>query len=149
LLRARDLGAPLDPKKLEAAALAAVQAFLAKGESQNTVINYRAAVRYWMGWFLARYGQEFSVPVHEATVIQFIVDHAEHGTSARSHQLPKSVDAALVDAGIKGKPGPMALNTLKHRIAALALLHRERELESPTDAAGVRRLLASVRASYA
>lgn len=112
--------------------------------------SYRTAVRYWMAWFQARCGGDLPIPVHKATVMLFIVDHAQHRTDGQlTHELPDDVDQALVDAGVKGKLGPMALNTLKHRLAALARLHRERQVDSPTDEPEVRRLWASVRKAYA
>lgn len=47
---------PLDPARLDARAIQAVQAFLKQGESANTRVSYRSAVRYWLAWFEARYG---------------------------------------------------------------------------------------------
>lgn len=142
---------PLDPARLDARAIQAVQAFLKQGESANTRASYRSAVRYWLAWFEARYGKEMTPPVHPATVIQFIVDHAQHRGEGQEmhHQLPQQVDSALIAAGVKAKAGPMSLNTLKHRLAALARLHRDRTLHSPTEEAAVRRLLSSVRRAYA
>jgi len=72
----------------------------------------------------------------------------EHGASARSHHLPEVIDQALVGAGMKGKPGAMAFITLTSRLTALARLHRDRGVDSLTEAPAVRRLLASMRASY-
>ncbi|WP_436297013.1 hypothetical protein [Variovorax sp. LjRoot175] len=38
-------------------------------------------------------------------------------------QLPPENDAALVEGGIKVKPGAPALNTLMHRISVLSMAH--------------------------
>lgn len=65
-------------------------------------------------------------------VLQFIVDHAARTTAkGLAHELPREIDAALVKAGFKGKSGPMALNTLVHRIAVLSKAHQLRELKNP------------------
>jgi len=64
------------------------------------------------------------LPVPVPVVVQFIVYHAERSTkSVLVHQLPPDIDAALVEAGFKGKPGAPALNTLMHRISVMHFCH--------------------------
>jgi integrase len=92
------------------------------------------------------------LPLHASVVLQFIVDHAQRLTTdgkLMQHELPAAVDAALIACGVKAKRGPMALNTLEHRLAALARLHRDRRLDSPTDHQDVRRLMRAARSAYA
>lgn len=50
--------------------------------------------------------------------MQFIVDHlARPDTSGNwTHLLPLAVDAALVEAKIKAKPGPLSFSTVSHRL---------------------------------
>lgn len=36
-----------------------------------------SALRYWAGWHAARYGIELALPVPEAIVLQFVVDHVQ------------------------------------------------------------------------
>ncbi|MDB5953798.1 MAG: integrase [Ramlibacter sp.] len=61
-----------------------------------------------MAWFQIRYGGELQLPVHVATVAQFVVDHAESRPAAGDQQLPPAHDARLVAAGIKARLGPLA-----------------------------------------
>jgi integrase len=146
----------LDPRRLDEAAAAAVRGLLVEGESANTRASYASALRYWAAWFGLRFGREFQpegdLPAPPAAVVQFIVDHAQRQASGESlllHELPPDVDQALVSAGVKAALGPMSANTLRHRLAALARLHRSRGLDSPTDHHDVRRLLVAVRKAYA
>ena len=141
----------LDPAQLEDLALAAEQALLRQGESANTLRSYRSALRYWSGWFALRYGRPISLPVAPTTVVQFIVDHALRADNAGTltNELPHAVDQALVAHGVKAKPGPLALNTLVHRIAVLSKLHQSQSASNPCEQPRVRELLAMVRRGYA
>lgn len=98
----------LQPHMLADAAIAAVTRFQKEGESENTRRAYRQALRYWLAWFHVRYGQELKLPVHVATVAQFVVDHAETAPGAGDQQLPATHDQRLVDAGIKAKSGALS-----------------------------------------
>jgi len=147
---------PLDVEGLDAATARAIGDFLLQGESANTRASYRSAARYWLAWYELRYRRDFDeavdLPMPVEVVLQFIADHAqrlaEDGSSLR-HELPTAVDQQLVSAGVKAKPGPMALNTLEHRLSALGRLHRDRKLDSPMDDPQVKRLMRAVRSSYA
>lgn len=141
--------APLHPERLDADAVAAIAQFQATGESESTRRGYRQALRYWLAWFQLRYGDQLQLPVHVATVAQFVLDHAESQPGKGDQQLPPSHDAQLVAAGIKARPGALAMATIKHRLAALSRAHRDRVLPSPVEEALVRRLLRNVRSTQA
>jgi hypothetical protein len=86
---------------------------------KNTLASYRGALRYWAAWFALRYRQPLTLPVAEATVLQFIVDHIQRTTDGcLVHELPDSIDQVLVSQGFKGKLGPLALSTVARRLAA-------------------------------
>jgi integrase len=140
---------PLDPHRLDDAAVAAIAHFQTVGESENTRRSYRQALRYWLAWFELRYGRDLTLPVHPATVAQFVVDHAATRPAARDQQLPAAHDERLVAARIKAARGPLALSTIELRLAALARLHRDQKLDAPTEDPAVRRLLRNVRATHA
>jgi integrase len=140
---------PLDPERLDQKALAAIAHFHQEGESENTRRSYHQALRYWLAWFELRYGRELTLPVHPATVAQFVVDHAETKPAARDQQLPAEHDARLVAARFKAQAGPLALSTIQLRLAALARLHRDQQLPSPTEDPAVHRLLRNVRSTQA
>lgn len=93
-----------------------------------------------------RYGQPFALPLPEAVVIQFIVDHlARHGESALAWELPSTLDVALVDAGLKQRLGPLKLSTISHRLAVLSKAHQWRRVVNPCEQPAVRHLIARAR----
>ena len=140
----------LQPEELSAVTQRAVDDLLSEGESINTQASYRSALRYWAAWFGLRYGRQIDLPLSPACVMQFIVDHAQRTTqSGLAHELPTETDAALVDAGYKGKPGPLAYTTLVHRIAVLSKAHKMRDAKNPCQDAKVRELLSRTRKAYA
>jgi len=139
----------LEPSTLSEVTAQAVDELMREGDSANTLTSYRSALRYWAAWFNLRYGQPVALPLPANAVLQFIVDHAQRTTSGGlAHELPSAIDQALVDAGFKGKLGPMALNTLVHRIAVLSKAHQLRELKNPCQDPKVRELLAKTRRAY-
>ena len=128
----------------------AVDDLLREGESLNTMVSYRSALRYWAAWYVIRYGQKIELPVPVPCVFQFIVDHAERTTDkGLASELPNEMDIVLVEAGYKGKLGPLAHNTLVHRIAVLSKAHQLRELKNPCHDPKVRELLSRTRKAYA
>ncbi|CAM3315701.1 tyrosine-type recombinase/integrase [Polaromonas hydrogenivorans] len=132
------------------AAQRAVDDLLREGESFNTMTSYRSALRYWAAWHLMRYGGPIQLPMPVPCLLQFIVDHAERMTDkGLVSELPAAIDLALVDAGYKGKPGPLAHSTLIHRIAVLSKAHQLRELANPCHDPKVRELLSRTRKAYA
>lgn len=157
--------AALAPARLDAATRAAIGELLEQGESANTRASYQSAIRYWLAWWqlriaapagLARaFDPEQDLPLATECVLQFIADHAQRvdpkdpSQKVLKTELPKATAQALVRAGVKASTDPMALNTLKHRLAAMARLHRSRHLDSPTDSEEVRRLMRAVRNGYA
>jgi integrase len=148
LISTNDTAVMLDLVTLDAASHAAAAAFVAAGTAANTVRSYRSALTYWAAWLHGRYGEPLGdAPLPAAVVVQFVLDHLarprDDGTW--EHLLPPTLDAALVTAGIKGHLGPLAFNTVSHRLAVLATWHRIRGWESPTDAAAVKTLLRQAR----
>lgn len=128
----------------------AVRELLQEGESANTQRSYQGALRYWAAWYTLRYGGAAALPWSPPVVMQFIVDHAQRATEqGLSHELPASVDAALVAAGVKAKPGPMSLNWLIHRIAVLSKSHQMAGVSNPCEDPLVRHLLSQTRRAYA
>lgn len=128
----------------------AVDDLLREGESRNTLISYRSALRYWAAWYGIRYGSQIELPVPTPCVLQFIVDHAERITDkGLVSQLPIEIDAVLVQAGYKGKLGALAHNTLVHRIAVLSKTHQLKEMKNPCHDPKVRELLSRTRKAYA
>jgi integrase len=141
----------LNPAKLGDMAQTAEAALLRQGESENTLRSYRSALRYWAAWFALRYGQPIALPVPEAAVIQFSVDHAQRldAEGRPISELPPAVDCALVSQGFKGKPGCPALTTLVHRVAVLSKVHQIEEATNPCEQPRVRELLSKTRRGYA
>jgi len=141
----------LDPERLGSMASAAEAALLHQGESENTLRSYRSALRYWAAWYVLRYGHPIAMPVAEATVLQFIVDHAQrHDADGRLvSELSAEIDRCLVDNGFKSKLGAPALNTLLHRVSVLSKVHQVEGVANPCEQVRVRELLSKTRRGYA
>lgn len=131
------------PEQLAGQAAEAVRELLAEAAAANTTRSYASALRYWAGWHQARFGQEMSLPLPEAAVIQFIVDHLvrRNGDGVAVWELPPAIDAALVQSGLKAKLGPWRLSTVRHRVAVLSTAHRLKRLANPCEQPGVRTIL--------
>jgi len=140
---------PVHP--LHAAAQQAVRELMREGEPANTRNSYQSALRYWAAWHVLRFGQPLRLPVQLPCVLQFIVDHARRQSEAGAlvHELPPSVDQALVEAGYKARAGALAHNTLVHRVAVLSKAHQVHGLPNPCQDAAVRELMARTRKAYA
>lgn len=138
--------ARLRPEDLAASAAEAVREILAEAASANTTRSYASALRYWAAWFQGRYGQPIALPLPEAAVVQFIVDHVARRTNTGlKWELPPQLDALLVVARVKQKPGPFKLSTVVHRIAVLSQAHQLKKLPNPCETPAVRHLLARAR----
>lgn len=113
------------PDRLAASAASAVREILDEAASANTTRSYASALRYWAAWFQGRYGRSIELPVPEAAVVQFIVDHVARRTDAGLQcELPAALDRQLVEARLKQKWGPLKLSTVVHRIAVLSKAHQ-------------------------
>lgn len=137
----------LQPEVLAERAALAVRELLAEAAAANTTRSYATALRYWAAWFEGRYGQAFALPVPEPAVVQFVVDHlARRAKTGLVWELPAALDAQLVAAGIKQRPGALKLSTVVHRIAVLSTAHQlKKAAPNPCEAPSVRHLLARGR----
>jgi integrase len=136
------------PEQLAQQAADAVRELLAEAAAANTTRSYAAALRYWAGWHQARFGIELTLPVSEAVVIQFLVDHIQRkNKTGLVSELPPMVDQALVAAGLKAKLGPLKLSTVTQRVAVLSTAHKLKRLANPCELPSVRTLLSRARRS--
>lgn len=131
------------PVQLAQQAADAVRELLAEAAAENTTRSYASALRYWAGWHVARYGVELTLPVPEAAVLQFVVDHVvrRNADGELAWELPPGVDQALVDAGLKAKSGPWKLSTVRHRVAVLSTAHRLKQAANPCEQPAIRTVL--------
>lgn len=127
----------------------AIRALLREGSSTNTLVSYRAAIRYWSAWHSQRFGQALRLPLSVEAILTFITDHVEHVASdGLRHGLPNDVDRELVRLRIKKKPGALALSTVEHRVAVMSEAHLAQRMESPCRVPAVQRLLSRTRRAY-
>lgn len=135
------------PSQLAADAALAVRELLAEAAAANTTRSYATALRYWAGWYRIRLGDDFALPLSEAAVMQFVVDHvARKGKDGGlAWELPPEHDAALVASGLKGKLGPWKLASVVHRVAVLSTAHRLKRLTNPCELPSVRTVLSRAR----
>ena len=139
---------PLDLHFLTLNAQEAAAAFIAAGTADNTVRSYRSALAYWSAWLHLRYGHALGdAPLPAAVAVQFVVDHLARPTDDGKwvHLLPASIDAALIRAKVKAKPGVLAYNTVSHRLSVLGKWHRLNSWDSPTDEPALKSLLREAR----
>lgn len=131
------------PDQLAQQAADAVRELLAEAAAANTTRSYATALRYWAGWHAARYGLELTLPVPEAAVLQFVVDHVQRRSAdgELAWELPLAVDQALVAADLKAKLGPWTLATVRHRVAVLSTAHRLKQVANPCEQPAVRTVL--------
>jgi integrase len=136
----------LAPDALAASAADAVREILAEAASANTTRSYHSALRYWAAWFQGRFGTPIALPVPEAAVVQFIVDHvARRAKAGLVWELPTALDTQLVAAGLKQHAGAFKLSTVVHRIAVLSSVHQLKKQPNPCEQPAVRHLLARAR----
>jgi integrase len=136
------------PEQLAQQAADAVRELLAEAAAANTTRSYATALRYWAGWHQARFSIELTLPVTEAVVIQFLVDHIQRkNKTGLVVELPTTADQALVAAGLKAKLGPLKLSTVTQRVAVLSTAHKLKRLTNPCELASVRTLLSRARRS--
>ncbi len=129
---------------------ASIRALLREGSSENTLASYRSAIQYWAAWHALRLGRPFALPLSIETVLQFVADHLEHvGENGLVHDLPADIDHALVAAGVKRRPGPFKLATVRHRLAVLSEAHETQSLPNPCRSRTVQTVLERARAAYA
>lgn len=134
------------PEQLALQAADAVRELLAEAAAANTTRSYATALRYWAGWHQGRYGVDLTLPVSEAVVIQFLVDHIQRKSkTGLVSELPPTLDQALVAAGLKAKVGPLKLSTVVQRVAVLSTAHKLKRLANPCELPSVRTLLSRAR----
>ena len=141
----------LNPDVLHEQAEAAVRALHREGSSANTARSYASALRYWAAWFRLRYRAALALPVPVPVVMQFIVDHVARTSNEAKlvHDLPAAIDAALVQAGFKGRLGAPKLATVTHRLSVLSKAHALREQPNPVRDIALQELLRRVRRAHA
>lgn len=139
---------PLDPQSLALHAQEAAAAFIAAGTAANTVRSYRSALAYWSAWLQLRYGLALGdAPLPAPVAVQFVLDHLARplADGGWAHLLPPGIDAVLIAARVKSKLGPLAFNTVSHRLAVLGKWHRINQWDSPTEAPALKTLLREAR----
>lgn len=145
----------LEPTELTSLVDDAVQNIRLVATPSSTWTAYMKALRYISAWSQVRFGEPLALPVSVEHVQLFIVDHfgrPERVRIADGHtklvlrpSMPLLVDETLVTAGYKSEPGRHRMTTIDQRMAVLSWAHREKNLESPVQDAGVRRLLSDCR----
>lgn len=143
-----ELESEVSRAELAQSAQAAVKALVTAVAGTTIDRSYRSALSYWAAWLKLRYHRALDdggLPPEIA--VQFILDHLARPDDDNNwqHLLPPHLDAALVAAGIKGKRGPLAYNTVTHRLAALTKWHEIKGWENPCWHTSVKTLLRQAR----
>lgn len=111
------------------------------GTPPNTRRAYAADMRYFKSWFEISGFGEPSLPISSDILIRFVVDHVE--------ELAPGIDAALVAAGVKARPGQPRITTVSRRIAAVATWHRSAGYPSPLSGGPVQEAMRRARKAAA
>lgn len=139
------LVSPLAPQARQA-----IKELMHEGESANTRTSYQSAMRYWSAWHVLRLGQSMQLPLTVASVLQFVIDHAQRQTGAGLvSEMPAEIDEALVTAGYKTRKGPPSHNTLVHRMAVMSKAHQVHSMPNPCQDGAVKELMSRTRKAYA
>lgn len=124
----------------------AVREILAEAASANTTPSCHSALCYWAAWYQGRFGTPIALPVPDAAVAQFIVDHvARRSKAGLVWELPSALDTQLVAACLKQRPGAFKLSTVVHRITVLSAIHQLKKQANPCERPAARHLLARTR----
>lgn len=134
------------PSQLAADAAEAVRELLAEAAA-NTTRSYATALRCWAGWYKMRFGQEFTPPLSEAQVMQFVVDHVvrRNKDGYLAWELPTELDKALVASGLRARLGPRKLSSIDHGVAVLSTAHRLKRPSNPCEMPSSRTVLSRAR----
>jgi integrase len=107
--------------------------------SHNSHRAQKGDLLYWRAWLTA-IGFAFDRHISEQEIIAFIVQHAEG--------LDTIIDEQLVSQGIKQKPGPHKLSTIKRRIASLSSMLEAGKLPNPSHNKEIKLLLNKLTKKY-
>jgi len=108
-------------------------AVLDAGTAASTKRAYKRDLTYFTAWHQATFKRTPRFPVPVDTIIRFILDH--------NGKMDAKVDAALVTAGHKRRPGPITLRSIRRYLSSLSVHHNERGLKNPVRDERVRLLL--------
>ncbi|GAB6909753.1 site-specific integrase [Desulfosarcina cetonica] len=125
---------------LSPADLTRVAAIIDQATAANTRAAYRKDLTYFWAWARLSAGIDPGYPVPVDVLIKFILDHSD--------RMPPDIDQALVDAGVKQRPGAHSISTITRRISSISMAHRFQGIkddENPCRSEPVRLLLAKVR----
>jgi integrase len=122
---------------LPEAVSAKARAILDEGTPEATRRAYRGDLAYWEAWARAATGEPLPWPVPTALALAFVAEHVAG--------LEPAVEASLLAAGVKARPGPHRVATVTRRLAALSAVHRAAGLPSPAEDSRVRTLLSKAR----
>lgn len=116
-------------------------ALIEAGTAKSTRRAYSRDIRYFWAWAELALGQTVKYPAPEELVIRFIIEHI-NGLSA-------DVEQVLLKEGLRLKPGPLKITTLRRFMSSISVAHQEAGHESPTRATKVKLLLRRARVAKA
>lgn len=112
-------------------------AIIEAGTAKSTRRAYKRDLTYIEGWNELTFGTALTLPVSEAVVIRFVLDHVD--------TMNMDVETALITTGLKRQPGPLKISTLRRYLSTLSVIHQTAGFESPTHSPRVKLLLRRVR----
>ena len=110
------------------------------GTSTETRRAYHRDIRYFWAWAKVAHGtRRIKYPVPAELFIQFILDH--------SGRMEHSLEQQLIAEGLRTRPGPLRIKTIKRYLASVSVAHNEAGVHSPLNDERVRLLLRRIQHS--
>ena len=117
-----------------------ISMILDEGTPENTRRAYAGDLAYMEAWCLVKTGHNLPFPTPIELVYEFITDHV-FGLK------DKSVENALIEMGMKARPGPHKMATIVRRISTLSVIHQTKGMKerNPCWSAQVKVLMKKAR----
>ncbi len=138
---------PLPTDQDLASSSAALIDQMASHQNANTRRTYVASLRLWAAWHRLRFSRELRLPVAGEVLVQFLRDFLPRNpdlpapsesalkgpATSTQHGIPLDIDQRLVQCRYKRSLGPLPLTSVRARLSALNLVHRQHGFMEPTN----------------
>jgi integrase len=103
------------------------------GTSRSTRRAYIRDTRYFWAWAEESLHFKPQYPIPTEILIQFILEHSGH--------MEPEVEQTLITSGLRSKPGPLCIRTIRRYLASLSVAHTEHGVASPCNDDQIKLLL--------
>jgi integrase len=118
-----------------------VDRLIEESKAVNTKRAYASDMAYIKRWAQLSFGWEYSLPMSERDTLLFITDHLQGMDAKKEEQ--------LLYEKLKAKPGLHSIATVRRRLAALTVYHRDNNHDCECDSKKAKQLLRALAKSAA